>query len=215
MAERQAPFAPEVRWKYSNLAYSIAGMVVETRQRPDVGRLRPAPHLRSARHERVERRQERRRHGRRLRPAHAGRHARGQPVHRCAGHGRGHGPHVDGRGHGELRVGAVPKGTAWRRADPEHGLAARDAPRPRAREQLDAGQRHRLRRAQSGRQGVRVARRQLSRLPDQHDALARRQSRRHRPDQRRRWNPGGDRDGADEHRGRRPSRRPRRRRRRR
>jgi len=29
MAERQAPFAPEVRWKYSNLAYSIAGMVIE------------------------------------------------------------------------------------------------------------------------------------------------------------------------------------------
>lgn len=27
--ERQAPFAPEVRWKYSNLAYAIAGMVVE------------------------------------------------------------------------------------------------------------------------------------------------------------------------------------------
>ena len=29
IAERQAPFAPEVRWKYSNLAFSIAGMVVE------------------------------------------------------------------------------------------------------------------------------------------------------------------------------------------
>jgi D-alanyl-D-alanine carboxypeptidase len=29
MPERQAPFSPEVRWKYSNLAYSIAGMVVE------------------------------------------------------------------------------------------------------------------------------------------------------------------------------------------
>jgi CubicO group peptidase (beta-lactamase class C family) len=29
MAERQAPFAPEVRWKYSNLAYTIAGMVIE------------------------------------------------------------------------------------------------------------------------------------------------------------------------------------------
>jgi D-alanyl-D-alanine carboxypeptidase len=29
MAERQAPFSPEVRWKYSNLAYSIAGLVVE------------------------------------------------------------------------------------------------------------------------------------------------------------------------------------------
>lgn len=29
MPERQATFSPEVRWKYSNLAYSIAGMVVE------------------------------------------------------------------------------------------------------------------------------------------------------------------------------------------
>jgi CubicO group peptidase (beta-lactamase class C family) len=29
MAERQAPFAPEERWKYSNLAYTIAGMIVE------------------------------------------------------------------------------------------------------------------------------------------------------------------------------------------
>src|SRR6185295_5046946 len=28
--ERQAAFAPEVRWKYSNLAFSIAGMIVET-----------------------------------------------------------------------------------------------------------------------------------------------------------------------------------------
>lgn len=29
MPYRQAPFSPEVRWKYSNLAYTIAGMVVE------------------------------------------------------------------------------------------------------------------------------------------------------------------------------------------
>ena len=29
MADRTAPFSPEVRWKYSNLAYSIAGMVIE------------------------------------------------------------------------------------------------------------------------------------------------------------------------------------------
>jgi CubicO group peptidase (beta-lactamase class C family) len=29
MPHRQAPFSPEVRWKYSNLAYTIAGMVVE------------------------------------------------------------------------------------------------------------------------------------------------------------------------------------------
>jgi D-alanyl-D-alanine carboxypeptidase len=27
---RHAPFAPETRWKYSNLAYSVAGMIVET-----------------------------------------------------------------------------------------------------------------------------------------------------------------------------------------
>lgn len=29
MPERQAAFAPDVRWKYSNLAYTIAGMIVE------------------------------------------------------------------------------------------------------------------------------------------------------------------------------------------
>jgi CubicO group peptidase (beta-lactamase class C family) len=29
MAEREAPYAPAVRWKYSNLAYTVAGMVVE------------------------------------------------------------------------------------------------------------------------------------------------------------------------------------------
>ena len=29
MAERRAPFSPEVRWKYSNLAYSVAGLVIE------------------------------------------------------------------------------------------------------------------------------------------------------------------------------------------
>ncbi len=29
ISDRQAPFSPEVRWKYSNLAYTIAGMVVE------------------------------------------------------------------------------------------------------------------------------------------------------------------------------------------
>lgn len=29
MADRRAPFSPEFRWKYSNLAYTLAGMVVE------------------------------------------------------------------------------------------------------------------------------------------------------------------------------------------
>ena len=29
MPAREAPFSPEVRWKYSNLAYTIAGMVIE------------------------------------------------------------------------------------------------------------------------------------------------------------------------------------------
>ena len=30
MPAREAPFAPQVRWKYSNLAYTVAGMVVES-----------------------------------------------------------------------------------------------------------------------------------------------------------------------------------------
>ncbi|MGQ0732826.1 MAG: serine hydrolase domain-containing protein [Acidobacteriota bacterium] len=29
MGERQAPFSPDVRWKYSNLAYAVAGLVIE------------------------------------------------------------------------------------------------------------------------------------------------------------------------------------------
>lgn len=29
MPDRRAPFSPEVRWKYSNLAYTVAGMIVE------------------------------------------------------------------------------------------------------------------------------------------------------------------------------------------
>ena len=29
MADRPAPFSPEVRWKYSNLAFSVAGLVIE------------------------------------------------------------------------------------------------------------------------------------------------------------------------------------------
>ena len=29
MREREAPFSPDVRWKYSNLAYSVAGLVIE------------------------------------------------------------------------------------------------------------------------------------------------------------------------------------------
>jgi D-alanyl-D-alanine carboxypeptidase len=29
LPDRQAPFAPDVRWKYSNLAYSVAGLVIE------------------------------------------------------------------------------------------------------------------------------------------------------------------------------------------
>jgi len=41
MPDRQAPFAPEVRWKYSNLAYTIAGMVVE-----EVSGMRWADYLR-------------------------------------------------------------------------------------------------------------------------------------------------------------------------
>ena len=29
MADREAPFSPDVRWKYSNLAYAVAGLVIE------------------------------------------------------------------------------------------------------------------------------------------------------------------------------------------
>ena len=78
MAERQAPFSPEVRWKYSNLAFSIAGMVIETvsgQKWADYVQqhiYKPLGMTSSSVDQNVERAR------RRLRPADAGRHARRQ-----------------------------------------------------------------------------------------------------------------------------------------
>ena len=110
MAERQAPFAPEVRWKYSNLAYSIAGMVIER-----VSGLTWADYIQ--RHifdplgmnaSSVDKNVSGLAVGYSRRMP-DGTRAR-QPVHRCPGHGRGDRHHVNGRGHGAVRLGAVPKG---------------------------------------------------------------------------------------------------------
>ena len=166
MAERQAPFSPEVRWKYSNLAYSIAGMVIEA-----VSGQRWADYVQQHIYEPLG-----------MTSSSVDADVPGLAV----GYGRlmpdgtrGINPFIDARGMAaatgitstvedmaQVRLGAVPQGPRGRHADPQHRLAARDAPRARAREQLDAGQRHRLRRAARARQGLRVARRQLSRLPD-------------------------------------------------
>ena len=113
MAERQAPFSPDVRWKYSNLAYSMAGMVIEA-----VSGQRWADYVQQHIYAPLGMTSSSvdadvRRSGRRLRPADARRHARHQPVHRRARHGRGHRHHLDRGGHGAVRLGAVPQGPRW------------------------------------------------------------------------------------------------------
>ena len=104
--ERQAAFSPEVRWKYSNLAsLAIAGMVVEAGERPGVGRLPADQYLRSARNDLVERRPFGRGVGHRLHEPAARRFERHDRLRRRARYGGGDRTHVDGRGHGEVRLG--------------------------------------------------------------------------------------------------------------
>ena len=173
MAERQAPFSPDVRWKYSNLAYSVAGMVIEAvsgqRWADYVQQHIYAPLGMTSSSVDADV------------PGLAVGYSRLMPDN-----SRGTNPFIDARGMAaatgitstveDMARFASAQFRAGRRGgsrDPEHRLPARHAPRARARDQLDAGQRHRLRRAARARQGLRAARRQLSRLPDDHDAAAR------------------------------------------
>jgi CubicO group peptidase (beta-lactamase class C family) len=113
-ADRQAAFAPSVRWKYSNLAYAIAGMVTEQvsgekwADYVDRNIFKPlgmnsssvdknVPGLTGA-----------------VRASHARRNARSAPVRRRARHGGGHRRHIQRRGYGEVRLGAVPPRRARR-----------------------------------------------------------------------------------------------------
>ena len=196
-ADRQAAFAPSVRWKYSNLAYAVAGMVVE-----QVSGERWADYVernifKPLGMTRVQRRQERAGARRAVRAPHARRNARDASLRRRARHGGGHRRHVERRGHGEVRLGAVPQGSARRRADREHRFAARDAPRALGGRELDVGDWPRLRHQPHQGQDVRRPRRRLSR---QHDADAhstRRQGGRHRAHEHERLQPVRHRAAVD------------------
>ena len=108
----------------------------------------------------------------------ARRHARDQPVHRRARDGRGHRRHLDRRGHGEVRVGAVSRRAARGGARFSSTGSLREMHRVRVLENnWTQGNAIGFRRAQGRRQGLRLARRQLSRLSDEHDAVARREGR--------------------------------------
>ena len=115
MAERQAPFSPDVRWKYSNLAYSVAGMVIEA-----VSGQRWADYVQQHIYAPLGMTSssvdtERPRSGRRLRPPDARQQPRHQSVHRRPRHGRGHRHHLHRGGHGAVRLGAVPHRPEGRR----------------------------------------------------------------------------------------------------
>jgi CubicO group peptidase (beta-lactamase class C family) len=173
--ERQAPFAPSVRWKYSNLAYAIVGMLTEqvTGKRwadyVDLNIFKPLGMNASSVDKNV--------------PGLAGRYARGPAVRRRARDGVGDGRDVERRGHGKVRLGPVPARPARRQSHSEYGIAARDAPCPVGGRELDVRDGTRVRHQSHRRANLRGARR---RLPGKHDPdahSARRQDRRHRADE--------------------------------
>ena len=125
IATTQAIYSPQVRWKYSNLALSLAGQIVEAVSgekyadyvqhhifdplgMKDSSVDRDAPGLAVG-------------YGRRMPDGSRGENA----VYRRARDGACHRHHLHGGGHGEIRVAAIPQGFAGA----VDGGAARDASR--------------------------------------------------------------------------------------
>ena len=110
--------------------------------------------------------------------------SRRRPVHRRSRHGARHRPHIDRRGHGEVRLRAVPQGpdAAARRSSSTGSL--REMHRVRSLEDNWTRAMRSGSRCASRRQGYVSSRRQLSRLQT-NTMLSLAASRRHRPDQRR------------------------------
>ena len=124
MAERQAPFSPDVRWKYSNLAYSVAGMVIEV-----VSGQRWADYVQQHLYAPLG-----------MTSSSVDADVPGlavgyshlmpdnsrstNPFIDARRHGRSDRHHFDRGGHGALRLGPVPHRPEGRLAHPEHGFPA-------------------------------------------------------------------------------------------
>ena len=196
---RVAPFAPEVRWKYSNLAYSVAGLIVEA-----VSGQSYADYIQREIFQPLG-----------MNASSVDKNVSGLAV----GYGR---RMPDGSGRpirSSTRVEWPPRTAShrpWRtwpgcrRSSGRARAAERrfSAPDRCARCIASAYSRATGRRAtpsdspcERPAAGPRLARRQLSRLSDQHAVVARREGGRDRPHQRGRWESWGPCDRADEHRG--------------
>ena len=145
IADREAPFPPQERWKYSNLAYTIAGMVVEQVSGEPWADYVQRHIFQPLGMTRVERGPQRRGTRGRVRAAHAGRAREVLPFIDARGMAAATGLTSNRRGHGEVRLGPVPERSVGGAPDPEHRLAAGDAPRPLGGGRLDLGHRNRVR----------------------------------------------------------------------
>ncbi len=149
IGHRQAAFAPQTRWKYSNLAYAVAGLLVEkpSGQRfadyaqanildplgmANSGFDKPVPGLATP-------------YGRRMPDGSREQFGATHPVCRRARDGGCNRLHLGSWRHGEVRLCPVPPGPARRKPDCRQQLEARDATGEVGRGELADRQRARLR----------------------------------------------------------------------
>ena len=141
---QSAAYSPQVRWKYSNLAFTLAGMIVEEvsgeryadyvmrhvlRPPGDVGQQFGLP---SGAHA-----------GSRgwLRPANARWFSKTHAFHRLPRHRSGRGPQFQHRGHGPIRVAPVSRGKSRWQPDPFRSHAPGDAQSASSQCQMDERER--------------------------------------------------------------------------
>ena len=193
LPDQEQFFQAETRWKYSNLAVMLAGEIVTSVSGEPWEPLRQAAHPGPARDDVDGDRCARGRSGKPrlgLRAAAPGSVALAEDRGRAdAGSGAGSGNGVERTGSRQVRCDAVPDRSGRRRTGPEGRVPARDAAGALAQSGLAGRAGHRLSGATRRRPHPRRSRRVAAGHAHADHVRREGQDRRHRPDERGRWEP--------------------------